>query len=41
MDAAASELYEDGKYKLKGEGRSLTSKEMVDLWAEWVGPIPS
>jgi enolase len=40
MDAAASELYEDGKYKLKGEGRSLTSKEMVELWAEWVEAYP-
>jgi enolase len=40
MDAAASELYEGGKYKLKGEGRTLTSKEMVDLWEEWVGAYP-
>ena len=40
MDAAASELYEDGKYKLKGEGRSLTSEEMVELWAEWVEAYP-
>jgi len=40
IDAATSELYEDGKYVLKGEGRTLTSKEMVDLWEEWVSAYP-
>jgi enolase len=29
MDVAASELYEDGKYILAGEGRELTSEEMT------------
>ena len=33
LDVAASELFEDGKYKLKGEGKELTSQEMVDLLA--------
>jgi enolase len=36
MDAATSELYEGGKYVLKGEGRTLSSREMVELWADWV-----
>jgi enolase 1/2/3 len=40
IDAATSELYEGGKYILRGEGRSLTSKEMVDLWAAWVASYP-
>jgi enolase len=40
IDAATSELHEDGKYILKGEGRTLTSKEMVDLWEEWVSAYP-
>ncbi len=40
IDAATSELYENGKYVLKGEGRTLTSKEMVDLWDEWVSAYP-
>jgi enolase len=40
IDAATSELYEGGKYILRGEGRSLTSKEMIDLWAEWVASYP-
>jgi enolase len=40
IDAAASEFYEDGKYALTGEGRNLTSQEMVDLWAKWVKAYP-
>jgi len=40
IDAAASELFEDGKYQLKGEGRILTSKQMADLWEEWVRDYP-
>ncbi len=34
MDPACTELYQDGKYHLKREGRSLTSAEMVDYWAD-------
>ncbi len=34
MDAACTELYSDGKYHLEREGRSLTSAEMVDYWAD-------
>ncbi len=33
LDPAASEFYKDGRYELAGEGRSLTSAEMVDYWA--------
>ena len=40
IDGAASELYEDGKYALKSEGRTLTSAEMVDLYAEWCEKYP-
>jgi enolase len=40
IDAATSEVYEDGKYVFKGEGRTLTSQEMVELWAEWVAAYP-
>ena len=40
IDAAASELYDDGQYGLSGEGRRLTSQQMVDLWAEWAGAYP-
>jgi enolase len=40
VDPATSELYRDGAYHLKGEGRTLTSAEMVDLWADWVDRYP-
>jgi enolase len=40
IDAATSELYEEGKYALTGEGRKLASREMTDLWAEWVTAYP-
>jgi enolase len=40
MDPASSELFHDGKYVLAGEGRSLTSAEMVEYWVELVGRYP-
>ncbi len=40
MDPAASEIYENGKYNLKKEGRILTSEEMVDFYAGWVEKYP-
>ncbi|MBN9390127.1 MAG: phosphopyruvate hydratase [Chloroflexi bacterium] len=40
LDPASTELYEDGKYNLKKEGRSLTTSEMVAFWADWVGKYP-
>lgn len=42
MDAASSEFYnkETKKYELKGEGRELTSEEMVELYASWVEKYP-
>jgi enolase len=32
LDAAATEFYQDGKYHLAGEGRALSSEEMVEMW---------
>jgi len=40
LDPATSELYRDGRYELKGEGRSLSSEEMVGLWDEWAAAYP-
>ncbi len=40
LDPATSEIYKDGKYVLAGEGRSLTSEEMVDYWVEVVDKYP-
>jgi len=33
LDPAASEFYKDGRYELEGEGKSLSSEELVDYWA--------
>nr|WP_218028959.1 phosphopyruvate hydratase [Tengunoibacter tsumagoiensis] len=40
MDAAATELFENGKYSLAREGRTLTSKEMIDLYEGWINDYP-
>jgi enolase len=40
LDPAATELYEDGSYTLAGEGRTLSSDEMVSFWTEWLGRYP-
>ena len=42
MDPATSELYnkETGLYELKGEGRTLSSDEMVDYWEKLVATYP-
>ncbi len=40
LDPAASTFYQDGKYVLSREGRSLTSGEMVDFYAKWVSEYP-
>lgn len=40
VDVAATELYSDGKYVLEGEGRSFTSQELVDYYAQLVGKYP-
>jgi enolase len=40
LDPAASELYDNGKYNLRIEGKQLTSPEMVKLWQSWVNQYP-
>ncbi|AFV75091.1 phosphopyruvate hydratase [Thermus oshimai JL-2] len=40
LDAAASELYREGRYHLDGEGRVLSAEEMVELWASWAERYP-
>ena len=42
MDPASTEFYDadKGKYVLAGEGRELTSAEMVDYWEALVGKYP-
>jgi enolase len=40
MDPAASEFYDNGRYVLAREGRTLTSSEMVDLYEQWINEYP-
>jgi enolase len=40
MDPASSEFYQDGKYVLAREGRTLSSSEMVDLYEQWLNEYP-
>jgi enolase len=40
MDPATSELWSDGSYVLPGEGRTLSSGELVDYWADLVDRYP-
>ncbi len=40
LDVAASELFQDGSYRLPREGATLTSGEMVDYYAEWAERYP-
>ena len=40
IDVAASEFYKDGKYELVGEGRSLTTDELIEFYSELVDKYP-
>ena len=40
IDVAASEFYQDGKYNLKGEGRSLTTEELIEFYEELTNKYP-
>ena len=40
LDCAATEFYENGKYELKGEGRSLSSEEMAGYLTELADKYP-
>jgi len=40
LDPATSEIYRDGNYHLEGEGRVLTSAQMVDYWADLCDRYP-
>jgi enolase len=40
LDCAATEYYKDGKYEMKGEGKSLTSAENVDYLAQLATDYP-
>ncbi len=40
LDPASSEFYQDGKYVLVREGKTLSPAEMVDFYVKWVAAYP-
>jgi enolase len=40
LDPAASEFFEKGKYALKGEGKSLSTSQMIEYWSGLVSDYP-
>jgi enolase len=40
LDVAASEFFEDGRYVLRGEGRTCSCDEMIRLYEDWVSRYP-
>lgn len=40
LDPASSEIYENGKYNLKGEGKVLSSEEMTDYYVSLANKYP-
>src|SRR5690554_3422755 len=40
LDVAATELYKDGKYVLEGEGKELSSEEMVNFYEDLINKYP-
>ena len=40
LDAASTEFFKDGVYRLEGEGKSLSAGEMADYYAELIAAYP-
>jgi enolase len=40
LDPASTELYADGAYALAREGRTLSTAELIDFWADWLERYP-
>jgi enolase len=40
LDPASSEFFADGAYRLAGEGRTLSSNELVDYWEDLIDRYP-
>lgn len=40
LDPASSELYVDSKYVFEGEKVTRTSREMIDMYAQWISKYP-
>jgi enolase len=40
LDPASSEFYQEGRYVLEADGKSLSGPEMVAYWENWVNQYP-
>jgi len=40
LDPAASEIFVNGKYQLKTEGKEFSSREFVEIYSKWVAKYP-
>ncbi|MGH7667582.1 MAG: phosphopyruvate hydratase [Candidatus Dormibacteria bacterium] len=40
LDPAPSALYREGTYHLEGEGKTLSSSQLIDLWEDWIRQYP-
>jgi len=40
LDVASSEFYQDGAYHLEGEGKTLSSAQLIDFYAAWCAKYP-
>jgi len=40
LDVASSEFYKDGAYRLDGEGKTLSSAQLIDFYADWCARYP-
>jgi enolase len=40
LDPASSGFFEEGMYHLRTEGRKVTSAQMIEMYADWVGRYP-
>jgi len=40
LDPASSEFYQDGRYVLEADGKSLSGPEIVAYWEDWVNQYP-
>jgi enolase len=40
LDVASSEFFKDGAYHLEGEGKVLSSAQLIDFYADWCAKYP-
>lgn len=40
LDPAVTEIFKDGQYHLEGEGKTLSTADIIDFWEDWIGRYP-